>query len=149
MEETVVIEAPREVVWGAFVDLSCWADWSSVLTRARPLAGGACLASGAEFSCCLRPFGAPVRFAARVEQADRPARLLWTVRRLGVRSRHLFLFSEEPGGAATRCESLEELSGPLVALAGPLFPLGRLRGLGRRFLEELKAEAERRASSPA
>ncbi len=144
MEETVEVAAPREVVWGAFVDLTCWADWNSVLTRAAPAGGGGSLEGCGEFSCCLRPWRVPVTFSARVEEAVPPSRLLWTVRRLGVHSRHWFFLRESEGG--TVLESVEELTGPLVALLGPLFPLGKLRRLGRRFLEDLKAEAERRAS---
>ena len=40
----------------------------------------------------------------------------------------------------------EDLSGPAVALAGPFFPEWRFRWLTRRFLEDLKAGAERRAA---
>jgi uncharacterized protein YndB with AHSA1/START domain len=145
MEDAVEIAAPREVVWGAFADLSCWADWNSVLTRAAPADGGAELAAGGRFFCAVRPYWLPVRFAARVEEAVPPGRLLWTVRRLGVHSHHWFHLRESEGG--TVLESVEELTGPLVTLAGPFFPLGRLRRLGRRFLEDLKAEAERRASA--
>jgi hypothetical protein len=60
-----------------------------------------------------------------------------------VRGRHWFLFAEQEGG--TRCESAEDLTGPAVALAGPLFPTWRFRKLTRDFLRELKAGAERRA----
>jgi len=145
MVEAVEIAAPREVVWAAFVDLSRWADWNNVLTRAAPAPGrAASLDACGEFSCSLRPYFLPVSFAATIEEAVRPERLLWTVRRLGVHSRHWFYLRDEGGG--TVLESVEELTGPLVALAGPLFPAGKLRRLGRRFLEELKAEAERRAA---
>jgi len=146
MVDTVEIAAPREVVWAAFVDLSCWADWNSVLTRAAPAGPESCLLEGGAFSCCLRPYRFPVTFKARVEEAVAPSRLLWTVRRLGVHSRHWFHLREEGGG--TVLESVEELTGLLVTLAGPFFPLGKLRRLGRLFLEELKQEAERRASAP-
>lgn len=143
IEETILIQASRELVWGAFTDLTCWADWNSVLTKVRPGAG-ACLAEGAGFSCCLRPFGVPVPLAVRVELAEPPARLLWVGARWGVRGRHWFYFSERSGG--TRCESVEELSGPTVAVAGPLFPVWRFRELTRRFLLDLRAEAESRAA---
>jgi ligand-binding SRPBCC domain-containing protein len=144
IEESVLIDAPREIVWGTFVDLTCWADWSSVLTRVAPEAG-ASLAGGSGFSCALRPFGVPVSFAVRVELAEAPARLCWVAARWGVHGRHWFHFSEHEGG--TRCDSAEDLSGPAVTLAGPLFPLWRFRELTRRFLGDLKAGAERRAGN--
>jgi len=144
IEETVLIAAPREVTWGAFADLTCWADWNSVLTRVRPAAQG-CLVGGGGFSCCLRPFAVPVHFSVRVEIVEPPARLLWVADRWGVRGRHWYRFTEIEEG--TRCESVEDISGPTVALAGPLFPLWRFRELTRRFLIDLKQEAERRAST--
>ena len=143
IQESVLIAAPREVAWGALTDLTCWADWNSVLERVRP-GGESCLVAGGAFSCCLRPFVAPIPFSVRVEVAEPPHRLLWTAERWGVRGTHWYFFSEQ--GEGTLCESVEDLSGPTVALAGPFFPLWRFRGLTRRFLEDLKAEAERRAA---
>lgn len=143
IEETVLIAAPRTVAWGAFTDLTCWADWNSVLTRVEPGAD-ACLVSGSGFSCRLKPFAVPIPFAVRVELVEPPARLLWVGARWGVRGRHWFIFTEQEGG--TRCESREELSGPTVTLAGPFFPLWRFRKLTRRFLADLKEEAEKRAA---
>jgi hypothetical protein len=144
IEEFVMIEAPRTVAWAAFTDLTCWADWNSVLTRVEPGAQPA-LAAGSGFSCALRPFVVPIPFAVRVELVEPPSRLLWVGARWGVRGRHWFSFSEQ--GGATRCESLEDLSGPTVTLAGPFFPLWRFRALTRTFLQDLKAEAERRAAA--
>jgi uncharacterized protein YndB with AHSA1/START domain len=143
IEESVQIEAPRAVVWGAFTDLTCWADWNSVLTAVRP-AADACLAPGTGFSCRLRPFAVSVPFAVTVELAEPPSRLVWVAARWGVRARHGYVFTDHAGG--TRCESAEDLTGPTVTLAGLLFPLWRFRGLTRRFLQELKTESERRAA---
>jgi hypothetical protein len=143
IEESVLIEAPRDVAWRTFADLTCWADWNSVLTGVLPGADQL-LAGGSGFSCRLNPFGVAVPFSVRVELAEPPSRLLWVGARWGVRGRHWFHFSDQEGG--TRCESLEDLSGPTVALAGPLFPMWRFRQLTRRFLLDLKGEAERRAA---
>ena len=142
IEESVLIDAPRQLVWRTLVDLACWADWSSVLTRVVPGAH-ATLDSGSHFSCSLQPFGVAIPFAVRVELAEAPARLLWTAARWGVRGRHWFHLSDHGGG--TRCDSVEDLSGPAVVLAGPFFPEWRFRDLTRRFLGDLKAGAERRA----
>jgi hypothetical protein len=143
IEESVLIEAPRDVAWGAFTDLTCWADWNSVLTEVKP-AADTCLVSGSGFSCCLRPFAVRIPFAVRVEQVEQPSRLLWVADRWGVRGRHWYYFTECEGG--TRCDSVEDLSGPTVTLSGPFFPLWRFRELTRMFLVDLKAEAERRAA---
>ena len=142
IEESILIEAPRETAWGTFVDLTCWADWNRVLTRVQP-EKDACLVAGGGFSCCLRPFVVTVPFEVRVEIVEPPARLLWVADRWGVRGRHWYHFTELEGG--TLCESVEDLSGPTVSLAGPFFPVWRFRELTRRFLADLKAEAERRA----
>jgi hypothetical protein len=144
IEETVLIRAPRAVAWGAFTDLTCWADWNSVLTDVRPGAD-ACLVSGSGFSCCLRPFAVTIPFRVRVEAVDPPARLRWVAERWGVRGDHWYHFADADGG--TRCDSVEDLTGPTVTLAGPFFPLWRFRALTRKFLADLKAEAERRAAA--
>jgi hypothetical protein len=143
IEESVLIDAPREIAWGTFTDLTCWADWNSVLTGVR-MGPDPRLAGGSDFSCCLSPFGVAVPFSVSVELAEPPARLLWVGARWGVRGRHWFLFSDQEGG--TRCESVEDLTGPTVALAGPFFPTWHFRELTRRFLRDLKAGAERRAA---
>ena len=143
IEESILIEAPRETAWGTFVDLTCWADWNRVLTRVQP-GKDACLVAGGGFSCCLRPFVVTVPFEVRVEIVEPPARLLWVADHWGVRGRHWYYFTEV--GGKTRCDSVEDLSGPTVTLSGPFFPLWRFRGLTRRFLADLKAEAEKRAA---
>lgn len=143
IEESVLIDAPREIAWGTFADLTCWADWNGVLTEVRA-AGDAALAEGSGFSCSLQPFGFFVPFEVRVTLVEAPSRVLWVAERWGVRGSHWFLFSDQEGG--TRCESSEDLTGPTVALAGPLFPTWRFRQLTRRFLADLKAGAERRAA---
>jgi hypothetical protein len=143
IEESILIDAPREIAWGTFTDLTCWADWNNVLTGVRPGADTR-LAGGGGFSCRLRPFGLAIPFSVRVEFAEAPSKLLWIGARWGLRGRHWFYFADQEGG--TRCESVEDLTGPAVALAGPFFPTWRFRELTRLFLRELKAGAERRAA---
>ena len=143
IEESVLIDAPREVAWRMFTDLTCWADWNSVLTGVGT-ALEASLAGGAGFSCRLQPFGFAIPLAVRIELVEAPSRLLWVAEHWGVRGRHWFHFAEQEGG--TRCDSVEDLSGPTVALSGPFFPTWRFRGLTRKFLADLKAEAERRVA---
>jgi len=143
IEESVLIDAPREVAWRMFTDLTCWADWNSVLTGVGT-ATDASLAGGAGFSCRLQPFGFAIPFAVRIELVEAPSRLIWVAEHWGVRGRHWFLFADHNGG--TRCDSVEDLTGPTVALSGPFFPTWRFRGLTRRFLQDLKSGAERRAA---
>ncbi len=143
IEESVMIDAPREVAWRMFTDLTCWAGWNSVLTEVGT-APDASLAGGAGFSCRLQSFGFAIPFAVRIELVVAPSRLLWVAERWGVRGRHWFHFAEQAGG--TRCDSVEDLSGPTVALSGPFFPTWRFRELTRRFLLDLKSGAERRAA---
>ena len=142
IQESILIGAPRDVAWRTFTDLTCWADWNSVLTDVQP--GPDAAIAGGGFSCGLRPFGFAVPFAVRVEVAEAPVRLRWSAARWGVHGSHWFHFTETPDG--TLCKSLEDLSGPAVTLAGPLFPLWRFRELTRRFLRDLKDGAERRAA---
>ncbi len=137
--ESVVIAAPLGKVWQTFTDLTCWADWNSVLTGVQG-ERNSCIVGEGSFRCCIRPYGVPVFFKAEIAEFEPLRRVVWTTARHGVKSRHEFLFEEEGGEA--RVLSREHLTGILVRLGGIYFLLPQFRKMTATFLEELKKGAE-------
>jgi len=136
------IAAPRPVAWGAFTDLTCWADWNSVLTKVQPGADTS-LVGGNGFSCSLRPFVVSIPFAVHIELAD-PRRGC---------SGSLPGWACAHGTGTTsrrrRGHALRQRRGPRGADGGArraVLPAVALPGTDARFLLDLKAEAERRAA---
>lgn len=143
IEESVLVGAPLEKVWQTFIDLTCWADWNTVLSGVSSPKGS--IEEGGSFRCCVRPYAFPIYFEPRVEEVQRHERIVWKGEKFGIRSWHEFLFLKRNGG--TEIISRERFSGMLVGLAGPFFPKEKLRRLNVDFLNNLKDAAE--AAQPA
>lgn len=139
IEDEVEISATLEKVWAAFTDLTCWADWNSVLTNVKPHSGS-CIAADGSFTCCVTPFLVPVFFETRIDEILPMERIVWTGSKYMIHGRHEFLFTEK--GGKVRLFSREVLRGLPVAFGGVFFPLGRFRTLTREFLEGFRKYAE-------
>lgn len=133
-----VIEAPVELVWAVLSDLEGWPKWNRSVTRIR-LKGP--LAVGTSFTWV----GGGSKIVSRLEEIDKPSRIVWSGRTLGIRAVHVWRFRVVELGTLVQTE--ESFDGLVVKF---------LPGLMRRMLdkalregiEALKAEAEaRRARS--
>ena len=140
IEDEVEINAPLEKVWNSFIDLTCWADWNSVLTKVKPRCGN-CIEADGSFSCCVTPFGVPVFFETRIDEISPMERIVWTGSKYMIHGTHEFLFVENE--AAVKLISREVMRGLPVSFGGFFFPVRRFRALTREFLEALRKYAER------
>ncbi len=138
IEETINITAPLERVWDVFMDLTCWADWNTILTEVS--SAETCLIEGGKFNCCIRPYAFAVYFQPKVVEVIPKKKIVWTGSKYWITSLHEFFFEETPGGALIR--SREKFSGLPVRLGGFLFPRKKLTALTTSFLEDLKQAAE-------
>lgn len=138
--ESVGIAAPLEKVWRTFTDLTCWADWNSVLTGVEG-EKNACIVEDGSFRCCIRPYGVPVFFKARITDFEPLRRVVWATGRHGVHSRHEFLFEKD--GERSRVLSRERLTGITVRLGAVRIFLPQFREMTRTFLEQLREGAEK------
>lgn len=145
----VEIDAPIEVVWAVMLDTPSYADWNPFVVRAetaQPPAVGNRITLHVRWTNG-RGTTSPERITAiepptRAEDGTTRALLSYAYEGLpsrlrlvrGVRHQRL---SQAPGGP-TVYETVEEFSGPLVALAGP----GRVADGFRRHAEALKVRAE-------
>jgi hypothetical protein len=139
MHDEIEIEASLEKVWQAFIDLTCWADWNSVLTDVSPGPAG-CIEEGGKFTCCVRPLGFPVFFEAKIEEVEIMKRVVWTGARHMVKGRNEWVFDVRDGRIIVA--SQEVLTGLPVLFGGLFFPVAKFRRLKESLLADLKKYAE-------
>ncbi|MET3961341.1 hypothetical protein ABIE44_001275 [Marmoricola sp. OAE513] len=148
---TVEINAPLETVWAVMMDVDAYGEWNSFCFRADcpspPAAGdpiklhvrwanGKTQSSPERISEVTPPYD---------DQGTTRATLAYVYEglpaKLGlVKGRRLQQLSQSPGGP-TVYDTVEEFSGPLVALAGP----GRVEEGFTRHANDLKRRAESQA----
>ena len=133
-----MIHAGVKKVWDTFINLTCWADWNTVLRDAS--ARKSYLEKGETFQCCLRPYYFPVHVEPKVIEMVPMEKIVWIVDKYGFFSHHEYLFSKDPGGV--KVVSIEKFSGPMMMLGGIFFPEKKVRELNRLFLKDLKEHAE-------
>lgn len=146
---TVAIDAPLEAVWAVMMDVDAYGEWNPFLFRAEcptPPKPGDPIVLHVRW-----PNGRTTRSPERISAVEPPhddggtARALLAYvyeglpSRLGlVRGTRFQRLSQVPGGP-TVYDTVEEFSGPLVALAGP----ARVADGFRRHAEALKVRCER------
>lgn len=138
IDESVTINAPLARVWNMFRDLTCWADWNTILSKVS--SAEALLTEGGNFSCCIRPYLFPIYFQPQVIEIVPMKKIVWTGRKYFITSLHEFLFEEGPEGVLIR--SRETFRGLPILLGGFLFPRQRLTKLTISFLYDLKTASE-------
>jgi hypothetical protein len=145
---TVAIDAPLETVWSVMMDIDAYGEWNPFLFRAEcrtPPQPGDPIVLHVRW-----PNGRTTRSPERVTVVEPPQQDGTTTRatlayvyeglpaKLGlVKGTRYQRLSKVPGGP-TVYDTVEEFSGPLVALAGP----SRVADGFRRHAEALKVRAE-------
>ena len=148
-EAHIEIDAPIETVWEVMLDTERYGEWNTFITRLdcpSPPKVGDPIRIHVEF----KPGGRRTVSPERITVVEHPtqatgrkrARLGYVYEglpsRLGlVRGTRWQVLTQEPGGP-TVYDTVEEFSGPLVALAGP----ARVEAGFRRHAESLKRRAE-------
>jgi len=127
------IHAPAEKVWDILVDIESWPEWqgTTYMNPITPLP----LRQGSVFETKL----SGMKGTITVTKADRPKKLVWSGRSLGVKAVHEWEFQEHEG--KTTAVSREHVSGwPAV----PLYFMLRssVPKLHANWLAALKARAE-------
>ncbi len=141
VEQSVFIRSGLDRVWKLFTDLTCWAEWNSVL---RDVQGSeVCVEQGMTFKCCIRPFSVPVTIEPKIEEVVPLKKVVWKGEKFGITARHEYLFEEHEGGV--RVTSREVFTGAGITASGRLFPKGEIEDLTIRLLDDLKTAAEKTA----
>jgi hypothetical protein len=138
IKATVTIHAPLERDWDTFTDLTCWEDWSTVLSNVTAETDR--LTKGKKFKFCIRPFDIPVNLEPTVKEVVPLKRIVWVGKKHGISAKHEFTFERQDG--AVLLESRETFTGIMMRPLGYIFPKQKLEELSVLMLEEIKKAAE-------
>lgn len=134
-----LIEAPIETVWDVLSDLDGWPKWNPSVSRMN-------LRGRLDVGTTFEWVGGGSKITSRLEEIDRPSRIVWSGRTMGIRAVHVWELSTVPDGTFVRTE--ESFDGLLVRLlTGPMRKM--LDKALRDGILALKVEAEsRRGDTP-
>ena len=138
IEESVSINASVEKVWQTFTDLTCWANWNSVLKDVAT--GHSSFQRGDTFTCSIRPFVFPVKFESLIEEVVPYERVVWSGSKYGIFARHVFIFRKT--GDLVQVLSTETFKGITIENLKFIFPGWRIRELTQSLLRDLKKASE-------
>jgi hypothetical protein len=138
IEESILIRADIDKVWGTLTEPACWKDWNSGLTTAAVETGR--LVSGERFTFFIRPFALPVRVRTVIEEIVPNERLVWKGRKFGIYSRHEFLLKQTGEGVVVT--SRETLRGLPLLLGGFAITKDTVRRLTISMLSDLQKACE-------
>ncbi len=128
------VNAPAEAVWDVLTDFTSWPAWNKSVSKME-MQGD--VREGGTFVWTADG----VKIRSTLERVERPKRIVWSGRTLGIRAIHVWDFTEKNGGTIVR--TAESFEGPVAWL---------FRGMMRRMLSKaveqglaaLKSEAEAR-----
>jgi hypothetical protein len=139
IEESVLINAALKDIWKTFIDLTCWADWNTVASKAASNSGR--IEEGERLSFSLRPVSVPISIEAKIEEVVPREKVVWTGTKFGIFSRHEFLFQQVANGVLVT--SREAFRGLPLLFGGITFPESTVRELTVGMLNDLKKAAEK------
>jgi hypothetical protein len=138
IKESITINSTMEKVWETFTDLACWINWNTVIENVK--SRERLLMNGKSLKCTFRPFLFPIQVKIKIEELVPYEHIIWVAKKKGLSARHEFLFQNSENGI--QVISRETFTGLLVAGAGILLPVRRMRSLTKTFLKDLKTAAE-------
>jgi hypothetical protein len=138
IEESVLINADLKALWKTFTDLTCWADWNTIASKAASDSGR--LEEGVRFTFCLRPFSIPIMIEPKIDEVVPQEKVVWSGSKFGIYSRHEFLFQQVANGVLVT--SRETFRGLPLLFGGMTFPESTVRELTVGMLKDLKKAAE-------
>src|SRR5512139_780497 len=138
IEESITISASLDRVWRTFTDLSCWADWNTVIKDLSP--GTVCMEKGETFKFCMRPFMFLVYLELFMEEVIPSKLVVWSGSKFGIFARHEFIFEES--GKKVIVISRESFKGITLDNMSLIFPEKRIRDMTKSLLKDLKNATE-------
>lgn len=138
IEESITVSASPDQVWKTFTDLTCWADWNTVMKELST--DSVSVEKGETFKFCIRPFMFPVCLELFIEEVIPKKLLVWSGSKFGIFARHEFVFKESEKKVIVI--SRESFVGITLDNMSLIFPEKRIRKMTKSLLRDLKKAAE-------
>ena len=142
MQSSLTIEAPLSVAWNTFADARSWPTWSRVCLDVWDVSDDL-WSPNSTLSFRLRMANVGVPFSVIVTESDPPHRVTWQSTKFSItatRTIHLAGDSDR-----TEVTDSKRFSSPLLPIR-LFYPRWIIRNMTETWLQDLKAESERRAA---
>jgi hypothetical protein len=133
VEYSLEVQARAEKLWDVLTDVEAWPGWQG--TPFVKLSKPGRIIEDSAFVAVL----GGMKWNLVVTKADRPYKIIWEGRRLGLRAVHEWEFKEEQ--EKTRATTRENITGWLLFLTYPI-ARKRLAEADEKWLNDLKVKAE-------
>lgn len=134
VEFNTEVQTGAEKLWDILTNVEAWPSWQG--TNFVKLSKPGRVVEGSTFEAAL----GGMKWELVVTQAEKPHKIIWTGRRLGLQAVHEWKFKEEAG--KTRIITRENMTGWLLFLTYPI-ARKRLATTDEKWLADLKTTAER------
>ena len=142
MQSSITVSSPLSVVWDTFADARSWPTWSRVCLDVWDVSNDL-WAPNSKLSFRLRLANVGVPFSVVVTESDPPHRVTWESTKFSVTATRTVQFTVE--GDRTEVTDSKRFSSPLLPV-WLFYPRWIITSMTESWLEDLKAEAERRAT---
>ena len=142
MKSSVTVDSPLSTVWDTFADAKSWPDWSRVCTDVWDVSDDI-WAPNSKLSFRLRMAGVSVPFSVVVTESHPPKRVTWESTKFSITATRTLQFVAT--GVRTEVTDSKRFSSPLLPI-WLFYPRWVIGNMTESWLEDLKAEAERRAA---
>jgi hypothetical protein len=133
VEYKAEVKAGAEKIWDILTDVESWPSWQG--TPYVKLSASGRIKEG---STCVASLGG-LRWKLTVTTAQKPRKIVWEGRRLGIKAVHGWEFDE--AGGKTTAVTKEKMRGWTLFFSYPLVKK-RLSSTDEKWLADLKAKAE-------
>ena len=142
MHSSVTVYAPLSVVWDTFADARSWPTWSRVCLDVWDVSDDLWSPSS-KLSFRLRMANVGVPFSVVVTESAPPNRVTWESTKFTITATRTIQFTVD--GDRIQVTDSKQFSSPILPVR-LFYPRWIIRNMTESWLQNLKAEAERRAA---
>ena len=142
MQSAITVHSPLSMVWNTFADAQSWPTWSRVCTDVWDVSNDL-WAPNSKLSFRLRMAKVGVPFSVVVTESDPPHRVSWASTKFSITATRTIQLAGD--GDRTEVTDSKHFSSPVIPVR-LFYPRWIIRNMTESWLQDLKAEAERRAA---
>ena len=140
MQSSITVHSPLSVVWDTFADARSWPKWSRVCLDVWDVSDDL-WAPNSKLSFRLRMANVGVPFSVVVTESEPPHQVTWESTKFSITASRTIQFDGD--GGRTEVTDSKRFSSPVLPI-WLFYPRWIIRNMTESWLQELKAEAERR-----